>query len=143
MKLPLVQNFLTPIFKLTPESSSTFTLVQGTNLKTLSGLDRAMSPFVPNAPFLYPLKRWESLTVFWCFHGVEKGCIGNNGVNWNSKTIRLDMLWPWRFLKYLTMTKQIWLVISFFVFVNASGRGILVCKLQVGHVILLMRNLRY
>ena len=28
------------------------------------------SSFVPNAPFPY-------LTVFWCFQGVEKGCIGN------------------------------------------------------------------
>ena len=32
-------------------------------------------PFVPNAPFLYPLK------TFWCFQGVEKGCIGNEWVN--------------------------------------------------------------
>ena len=31
------------------------------------------NPFVPNAPFLY-------LTVFWCFQGVEKGCIGNEWV---------------------------------------------------------------
>ena len=31
------------------------------------------NPFVPNAPFLYPLKI--------CFQGVEKGCIGNEWVN--------------------------------------------------------------
>ena len=35
------------------------------------------NPFVPNAPFLYPLKASE---VFWCFHGVEQGCIGNEWV---------------------------------------------------------------
>ena len=36
-----------------------------------------VNPFVPNAPFPYPLKTLENLTVFWCFQGVEKGCIGN------------------------------------------------------------------
>ena len=30
--------------------------------------------FVSNTPFLYPLKT-ENLTVFWCFQGIEKGCI--------------------------------------------------------------------
>ena len=39
-------------------------------------------PFVPNAPFLYPLKTSENLTVF-CFQGVEKGCIRNEWVNSN------------------------------------------------------------
>ena len=34
--------------------------------------------FVPNALFLYPLKTLENLTVFWCFQGVEKECIGND-----------------------------------------------------------------
>ena len=33
--------------------------------------------FVRNALFLYPLKTLENLTVFWCFQGVEKECIGN------------------------------------------------------------------
>ena len=36
-----------------------------------------ISPFVPNAPFFYLLKISENLTVFWCFQGVEKGCIEN------------------------------------------------------------------
>ena len=36
--------------------------------------------FVPNALFLYPLKTPENLTVFLCFHGVEKGYIGNEWV---------------------------------------------------------------
>ena len=33
--------------------------------------------FVLYAPFPYPLKTSKNLTVFWCFHRVEKGCIGN------------------------------------------------------------------
>ena len=36
--------------------------------------------FFPNAPFLYPLKTSKNRKVFWCFHGVEKGCIGNEWV---------------------------------------------------------------
>ena len=34
-----------------------------------------INSFVPNAPFLYPLK--TSLKVFWRFQWVEKVCIGN------------------------------------------------------------------
>ena len=43
-----------------------------------------INPFVPNAPFLYPLKTSENLRVFWCFdvfRVLEKGCIGNEWVN--------------------------------------------------------------
>ena len=40
-----------------------------------------INPFVPNAPFLYPLKTSENPTVFWCFQGLEKGCIGNKWAN--------------------------------------------------------------
>ena len=39
-----------------------------------------INPFVPNAPFLYSLKISENCKVFWCFQGVEKGCIGNKWV---------------------------------------------------------------
>ena len=39
------------------------------------------NPFAPNVPFLYPLKTSEYRKVFWCFQGVEKGCIGNKWVN--------------------------------------------------------------
>ena len=46
-----------------------------------------INPFVPNAPFLYPLKTSENLTVFLCFQGVEKGCIENEWV----KTIRCNI----------------------------------------------------
>ena len=41
---------------------------------------KIFNPFVPNSPFLYPLKTSENLTVFWCFQGVEKECIGNKWV---------------------------------------------------------------
>ena len=36
-----------------------------------------MNPLVPIAPFLYPLKTSENLTVF---QGVERGCIGSEWV---------------------------------------------------------------
>ena len=59
-------------------------------LKTLSRIP--FNPFIPNTPFLYPLKTSENLTFFWCFQGVEKGCIGNKWVkiqitNHNSKAL--------------------------------------------------------
>ena len=38
-----------------------------------------ITPFVLDAPFLYPVKTSENLTVF-IFQGVEKGCIGNKWV---------------------------------------------------------------
>ena len=40
-----------------------------------------LTAFVANAPFLYPLKTSENCKVFWCFHEVEKGDIGNKRVN--------------------------------------------------------------
>ena len=42
-----------------------------------------VNPFVPNAPFLYPLKTSENQKVLRCFQGVEKGCIGNEWVNYD------------------------------------------------------------
>ena len=42
-----------------------------------------VNTFVPNAPFLYPLKTSENFTVFCCFQGVEKRCIENKWVNIN------------------------------------------------------------
>ena len=35
-----------------------------------------VNPFIPNALFLWLLKLSENRKVFWCFQGVEKGCIG-------------------------------------------------------------------
>ena len=37
------------------------------------------NPFVPNAPFLYPLKT--------CFQRVEKRCIGNEWINLKEKSL--------------------------------------------------------
>ena len=39
------------------------------------------NPFVPNAPFLYPLKISENRKVLRCFQGVEKRCIGKKWLN--------------------------------------------------------------
>ena len=39
-----------------------------------------IKPFVPNALFIYLLNTSENLTVFWCFQGVEKECIGSEWV---------------------------------------------------------------
>ena len=44
---------------------------------------RYINSLVPNSPFLYPLKHRKTLTVFWCFQGIEKGCIGNEWVKWH------------------------------------------------------------
>ena len=35
---------------------------------------------LPMHPFSTPWKHQKNLTVFWCFHGVEKWCIGNEWV---------------------------------------------------------------
>ena len=40
-----------------------------------------VNPFVPNAPFVYPLKTSKKHKVFWCFQGVDKEYIGNEWVN--------------------------------------------------------------
>ena len=39
------------------------------------------NPFLPSGLFLYPQKTLESLSLFWCCQGVEKGCIGIKWVN--------------------------------------------------------------
>ena len=62
--------------------------VQGICIRYLLSIACSMSTinlFVPNAPFLYPLKTSQKLQVFWCFQGIEKGCIGNICV----KTIKI------------------------------------------------------
>ena len=45
---------------------------------------RHINPFIPNAPFLYPLRTSENLTAFWYFKRVEKGCFGNKYVDFAS-----------------------------------------------------------
>ena len=49
------------------------------------------NPFVPNVSFLYPLKTWENLTIFWCFQGAEKECIGNEWVK--IATLNVKKIW--------------------------------------------------
>ena len=46
------------------------------------------NPFVPSAPFLYPLKTSENRKVF-CFLGAKEGCIGNK---WLNKTSQIQFL---------------------------------------------------
>ena len=46
-------------------------------LDTMDGQKWLLDPIVSNAPFFYALKTPENLMVFWCFQGVDKGCIGN------------------------------------------------------------------
>ena len=43
----------------------------------VSQSEKLFNPFMPNVPFLYPLKVSENRKVIWCFQRVEKGCIGN------------------------------------------------------------------
>ena len=50
-------------------------------LRTKIDIWFAPNPFVPNSPFLYPLKTLEKLYGFLMFSGVEKGCIGNKWAN--------------------------------------------------------------
>ena len=52
-----------------------------------------LNPFVPKAPFLYPLKTWKNLWVFWFFQGVEKECIGNKWVKQSRRHPEL-LLYP-------------------------------------------------
>ena len=48
-----------------------------------------INPFVPYAPFLDPLKTSENRKVF-CFHVLEKGCIGNEWVKLNSRAKNIN-----------------------------------------------------
>ena len=43
-----------------------------------------LTHFFPNATFLYHLKTSENVKVFWCFQGVEKGCNGNEWIDFGS-----------------------------------------------------------
>ena len=53
------------------------------------------NPFSPIPPFLYPLK---NLSVFWCFQGVEKGCIGNRWVKSSAELSNVKVYFPMSFL---------------------------------------------
>ena len=67
-----IQDFLKTYSQQQPQSSSSSKLGYVFIL--------VFNPFVPNALILYPLKTSENLTFF-CFQGVEKGCIGNKWVH--------------------------------------------------------------
>ena len=56
-----------------------------------------LNSFVPIAPLLYLQKSSENLTVFWCFQGVEKGCIGND------ELIRKIYRKLWEKIAYITL----------------------------------------
>ena len=37
----------------------------------ITGYYKLVSPFVPNAPFFYPMKTSEIITIFYSFQGTE------------------------------------------------------------------------
>ena len=48
------------------------------------------SSFVPNAPFLCPLRTSENRKFFWCFQKLEKRCIGNKWVKETERIVSLQ-----------------------------------------------------
>ena len=67
-----------------PFSSLAFSSWGFSSINSLRSLGVPLfNPFIPNAPFLYPLKTSKNREVFWCFQGVEKGYIGNEWVNFH------------------------------------------------------------
>ena len=94
------------VLKNLPAVHRSFAMIR-TSANSLSWLNS----FAPNAPFLYPLKTSKNLTVFWCFQGVEKGCIRNK--------------WVKTFLWFGNFTKQ------FIIIINIRKRHFL-CSLYYG-----------
>ena len=80
----------------------------------------AINPFVPSAPSLHPLKTSENRKVFWCFQGVEEGCIENEWVkqfndlnwSWNCKRTRIKVPWSDHSLVYSYQRQLNWIDIS-------------------------------
>ena len=65
---------------------------------------KIFNTFVPNAPFLYPMKTPENRKVFLHFQGVEKGCIGNKRVSMYHHTLdkyHNTLGWKFPFLTHL------------------------------------------
>ena len=50
-------------------------------VKQIFFISTFINPFVPNAPFLYPLKTLENLNGFLCSQMVEKGALGTNALS--------------------------------------------------------------
>ena len=88
------------------------------NLKHLLNIERVshkdinlkqpFNAFVPNAPFLYPLKISENLTVFWYFQGVGKGCIGNEWVKTKLSSLKLMLSHKKQGLQIDTSQTTVW-----------------------------------
>ena len=56
-----------------------FELIKGTSIDDISKTKLSLpnfKPFVPNAPFLYPMKTSSNRKIFLCFQG------GREGVHW-------------------------------------------------------------
>ena len=60
------------------------------------------NPFVHSATFLYPFKISEKLTIFWCFQGVEKGCIGKKCVKYQISEVSSFF---WKSLRLASFSK--------------------------------------
>ena len=65
---------------LLPQSDRGFKWKENVGCKGSIILGVLVDQFVPNTLLLYPLRISKNFTVFWCFQGVEKGCIGNKWV---------------------------------------------------------------
>ena len=70
--------------------------------------------FVPNAPFLHPLKTWESPTIFCYFEGVEKECIDNKWVNrtQSPEILRNKKTWRLKLCEKCPNSELFWSVFS-------------------------------
>ena len=61
------------------------------------------NPFIPNAPFLYPLKTSAILTVFRCFQKIEETCIETNML-----ALKRSLTLPCGFSKNLFFRERRW-----------------------------------
>ena len=61
--------------------SYVFAITQSDTRNRVTAVSISFNPVVSNTLFLYPLKTSENRKVFWCFQGIEKGCIRNKWVN--------------------------------------------------------------
>ena len=81
LKTTTTQEFLVHILLISKRWKTELTMTPVGGLKQISIENpERRNPFVSNSPFHYTLKTSENRKVFWCFQGVEKGCIGNKWV---------------------------------------------------------------
>ena len=74
---------------------------------------RFLDPFAPNLPFLYTLKTWKNLTVFWCFQGVEKWCIGSK---WVDQWLKIQYNWYYSQFEYKYY--EVFFMVLYFVYLH-------------------------